>query len=94
MFESNPETQNSFGKFQGIDLVQLEASIELVDHGKRVMRIVSLTIENLDHYQQLWRGLIRLGRDHFGMMNSFTFFIDTTSGKSLLELWVTTFLPD
>jgi len=63
MFESNPETQNPFGEFQGIDLVQYEESIF---NGKRVMGIVALTLENLENYQALWKSLIRLGRDHFG----------------------------
>ena len=31
------------------------------------MIIVALTLENLENYQALWRNLIRLGRDHFGM---------------------------
>lgn len=66
MFESNPETQNIFRKFQGIDLVQLEASAEITQHGVRVMQIVDLVIENISDYQKLWDSLIGLGRDHFG----------------------------
>ncbi len=68
MFESNPETQNVFRKFQGIDLVQLEASSEISSHGTRVMNIVDMVIENLNNYQALWDNLIRLGRDHFGKL--------------------------
>lgn len=65
MFEANPETQNVFTKFQGIDLVQLEASQEIVHHGRRVMRIVDMVITNLENYQEMWEQLIKLGRDHF-----------------------------
>ena len=64
MFESNPDTQNPFGECPGIDLVQFEDSIF---NGKRVMEIVALTLQNLENYQALWKSLIRLGRDHFGM---------------------------
>ena len=66
MFSSNPETQNVFRKFQGIDLVQLEASDEIVQHGRRVMAVVGGVIDNIDNYQCLWTNLLRLGREHFG----------------------------
>lgn len=66
MFEANPETQNVFQKFQGIDLVQLEASAEIAQHGTRVMGIVDMVVNNLENYQSLWENLIKLGRDHFG----------------------------
>ena len=68
MFESNPETQNVFRKFQGVDLEQLESgppSTEILQHGKRVMEIIGIVVDNLDNYQTLWDTLIRIGRDHF-----------------------------
>ena len=65
MFESNPETQNQFRKFQGMDLVQLEQSAEMAQHGKRVLSIVGMTVDNLDNYQIVWDNLIKVGREHF-----------------------------
>ena len=65
MFESNPETQNQFRKFQGMDLVQLEQSAEMAQHGKRVLSIVGMAVDNLDNYQIVWDNLIKVGREHF-----------------------------
>ncbi len=71
MFGSNPETQNVFTKFQGIDLVQLEASMEITQHGRRVMNIVDVAVTNLEDYQKMWDILIKLGRNHFCNWSSF-----------------------
>jgi hypothetical protein len=76
MFESNPETQNVFANFQGIDLVQLEASDEIKLHGNRVMGIVEMVIANIDSYQDMWDNLIKLGRNHFGNYSSMSHYIN------------------
>ena len=65
MFESNPETQNQFRKFQGMDLVQLEQSAEMAQHGKRVLSIVGMTVDNLDNYQMLEADIQACGGSNF-----------------------------
>ena len=72
MFAANPETKNVFAKFQGIDLVQLELSSEITQHGRRVMMIVDKAVKHIDNYQELWEVFIKLGRDHFSKY-TFTF---------------------
>ena len=46
LFEQHPDTKAIFRKFQGLDLVALEQSIEIKEHGGRVRKFV-LTAEHL-----------------------------------------------
>ena len=47
MFESHPDTQYIFPKFRGIDLMALEQSLVIVQHGTRVMGIVDTVVKNM-----------------------------------------------
>ena len=64
LFETNPETQNQFRKFQGVDLVSLSHR-DLVFQGKKMLMGVGKVVENLENYQIVWDSLIKIGRDHF-----------------------------
>ena len=59
MFESHPDTQYIFPKFRGIDLMALEQSLVIVQHGTRVMGIVDTVVKNMVKiatvvWSQLW----------------------------------------
>ena len=49
LFEQHPDTKAIFRKFQGLDLVALEQSIEIKEHGGRVSEYV-LAAEHLGTY--------------------------------------------
>lgn len=65
LFSAYPDSQDVFRRFRGDDLIALEQSVELVQHGERVMAMVEVIIQSLDSYQNMWDILIQLGRQHF-----------------------------
>lgn len=66
LFEQHPDTKAIFRKFQGIDLLALEQSIEIKEHGGRVMKIVDEVVHVIDSPNKVWDLLISLGKIHFG----------------------------
>ena len=66
LFEQHPDTKAIFRKFQGIDLMALEQSIEIKEHGERVMKIVDEVVHVIENPNKVWDMLISLGKIHFG----------------------------
>ena len=71
MFQQHPDTKAVFSKFQGLDLVALEQSMEIKEHGERVMIIIDRTVAAIDNPQKMWDLLIGIGKRHFGELNHF-----------------------
>ena len=64
LFEQHPDTKAIFRKFQGIDLMALEQSIEIKEHGERVMKIVDEVVHVIENPNKVWDMLISLGKIH------------------------------
>lgn len=46
----------------------LEQSLELRQHGKRLMKLLDQVVQTIDNYDRLWDILIKLGKNHFSKL--------------------------
>jgi len=66
LFEQHPDTKAVFRQFQGIDLLALEQSLEIKDHGERVMKIIDKVVHCIDNPNKVWDLLLGYGKIHYG----------------------------
>ena len=67
LFRAHPETKSYFKKFAGEDMMSMQQSQIMLQHGSRVMAVVDKVIEVIDDNERIWDVLIEIGRQHLSM---------------------------